>query len=112
MNTDIIYLTGYTENMDKMIGGLWRLHRQEGFPIDTSLIEVRERGWFPDWMDLLAEATVHGELPTLEKQVEIPDVVKPRFMAYLKHHGYPEVDFEIAAKRLLEKKRSDGVKVS
>lgn len=111
MITDTIYVTGLTDSGDLLCGGIWRLYRQEGFPVDLSVLILREKGVLPDLCEMMAEASMHSELPQLEKQC--PELFTPeaklKFMALLEREGYPQEDYTVAAERILLDKRLNGI---
>ena len=80
MNSSL-YITGTTSKGTKLIGGIWRVYRQHGFPVDLSLLEVREHGALPDVCEMMAEASLHDEPPQQVKQVPelFTDEVKAMF---------------------------------
>ena len=108
MNTDIIYTTGFNAEGKCLVGGIWRLYRQEGFPVDLSFMHIREMGHYPDYMEMMAEATMYGELERLLKQY--PEIftndIKGKFMLYLSSQGSDTIGFEKAAESIVKKKRS------
>ena len=108
MNTDIIYQTAITTEGKCLLGGVWRLYRQEGFPVDLSFITIREMGHRPDYMEMMAEATMHGELERLMRQYPeiFTDEVKNKFALYLLSHGSDTLGFEKAAENIVNQKRS------
>lgn len=38
-----------------MLGGMYRMHDQIGFPIDLCVLECEERGWRIDWLEALCD---------------------------------------------------------
>jgi hypothetical protein len=112
MQTDTIYITGLTPDGIPLVGGIWRLYRQEGFPVDLSLLTIREKELVPDIMELFAEATIHYELPQAFKQCPeiFTDEAKTKWLVYLKANGENETDQFQAAEKILLQKRSNGIK--
>lgn len=72
---DIIYTTGYTENGVPLIGGIWTLYHQEGFPIELSNLICNNNGWLVDWMEAMIDASRSHNCPALMKMLEslLPD---------------------------------------
>lgn len=52
--TSPLYVTAATRNAI-MLGGVFRMHDQVGFPIDCCIDEFRERGFLIDWMEALCD---------------------------------------------------------
>ena len=69
-NNKVIYVTGYTVEGDPLIGGIWTLHDQEGFPLEMSYIMCRNERWDIDWMEAMADASRSNNLPALMKAAE------------------------------------------
>jgi len=88
------------------------MHRQEGFPLDISLLECQERGLLPDIMELFAEATIYAELPMVEDNAPqlFTQEAKIRWLLYLRQ--YPEDDQFQAAEKILLDKRRNGHKLN
>lgn len=112
MNTDTIYITGLTPEGTPLVGGIWRMYRQEGFPVDLSIMIIREKSCLPDIMELFAEATIHMELPQVQKQCPelFDDETKGRWMLYLSANGLDKHDQFHAAEQILLKKRESAIK--
>lgn len=111
MINDIIYITGLTPEGIPLVGGIWRIYRQQGFPVDISLMEIREKGYLPDIMELFAESTFYAELPQVRKQV--PELFTleniHKWNLYLESFGLKESNqFDVAEKILMEK-RNNGI---
>jgi len=104
---DTIYITGITDAGTPLIGGLWRLYRQEGFPLDLSLLIVREKGCAPDIAELFAEATIHSELPQVHKQASELFTTETQNM-WLRMVATNSGDQFLAAEQLLLSKREHG----
>ena len=66
----IIYATGCTSDGTMLIGGIWRLWHQEGFPLEMAHLVCRDKGWRVDWLEAMADASRSDNLPALMKQVE------------------------------------------
>ena len=69
-NDDIIYTTGCTPDGTPLIGGVWTLRDQEGFPLEMSHLVCRDKGWAIDWMEAMADASRSNNCPALMKAVE------------------------------------------
>lgn len=111
MINDIIYITGLTPEGIPLVGGIWRIYRQQGFPVDISLMEIREKGYLPDIMELFAESTFYAELPQVRKQA--PELFTleniHKWNLYLESFGLKESNqFDVAEKILMEK-RNNGI---
>ena len=113
MNKDVVYRTGKAviDGQDKyLIGGLWRLHRQEGFTFDLGVLHVvQELNALPDLCEAMAEACIYNELPQLvmHRPDLFTDEVKLKFTTLLavlcKQHSLTQ---EEAFKFILNAKRS------
>lgn len=69
-NDEIIYTTGCTPDGTPLIGGVWTLRDQEGFPVEMSHLVCRDKGWAIDWMEAMADASRTNNCPALIKAVE------------------------------------------
>lgn len=87
--TEVIYPSGFfrggPNGLTVIYGGAWRLYRQEGFPIDLTVITLQEQGALIDWCEAMAEAFLHTELPQLCKQVEVPATAKNKFATLIEY---------------------------
>jgi hypothetical protein len=59
-----LYTTG-TPDGRPLIGGVWRLYHQDGFPIEMSWITARDGNASIDWMEAMADASTTNNLPAL-----------------------------------------------
>ena len=66
----IIYMTGHTPDLVPLIGGVWTLRDQEGFPIEMSHLVCKDKGWAIDWMEAMADASTSNNCPALIKAAE------------------------------------------
>lgn len=85
-----IYITDISKDHGHlMIGGVWRLWHQDGFPVEMSWLHARDQGNYVDWVEAMADASTDDNLPALVKQMEsflTPEDMmncKMRFMALL-----------------------------
>jgi len=67
---EIIYTTGCTEDGTYLIGGVWTLRDQVGFPIEMSHVVCKQNGWLIDWMEAMADASRSNNCPALMRVVE------------------------------------------
>lgn len=56
----IIYITGYTEDNQMVVGGVWSLYETHGLPLDIIFDVCIERKWIPGWIDLYKEMKKSG----------------------------------------------------
>jgi hypothetical protein len=52
----VLYQTGFTPDGIPLLGGIYRLKDQEGFPVDMAYELCRDKGVCPDWAEFLADA--------------------------------------------------------
>lgn len=110
MSQEIIYQTGYTTDGVPLIGGVWALRQQEGFPLEMSYMVCQSHGWLIDWLEAMGDASRTNDLPALMQQVEafLPsgDLLRMKlgFCAWLEK-GKPFAE-------LVEEKRRNGAKLS
>ena len=109
MTSDTIYITGTTPEGKLLIGGLWRKHRQEGFPLDISLMLCREQGLLPDVVELFAEAMIHFELPSVREHAPELFTIKTTMQWMHLLQTLPYTDQFQAAQHILLDKRSKGM---
>lgn len=69
-NDEIIYATGCAPDGTPLIGGVWMLRDQEGFPLEMSHLICRDKGWAIDWMEAMADASRTNNCPALIKAVK------------------------------------------
>ena len=105
-NSDsIIYATGSTPDGTVLIGGVWTLWDQEGFPLEMSHLLCQQKGWAVDWLEAMADASRTHNLPSLMDHVQtfLPDHVVERlregFLLVLKTKAYEQI---------VEEKRTNG----
>jgi hypothetical protein len=80
-----LYFTGHTPDGVPLVGGVWTLWAQEGFPLEMSYLVSRGNGWAVDWLEAMADASRSDDLPALIGHIEpflARDVVQ-RFKAAL-----------------------------
>lgn len=51
-----LYFTGLTEHGEPLMGGLFRMKDQLGFPLDMAFEKCREMRVCPDWFEAMADA--------------------------------------------------------
>lgn len=56
MTASPLYVTGVTPEGQPLVGGVYRMKDEFGFPIDLSVLVLREKGANVDWLELLADA--------------------------------------------------------
>jgi len=66
----VIYITGFALDGSPLIGGVWKMWHQQGFPLEMSHLVCAGKGWRVDWLDAMADASISGNLPSLMKHVE------------------------------------------
>lgn len=66
----VIYATGCTPDGVTLIGGIWKLWEQEGFPLEMSHLVCRDKGWAVDWLEAMADASTTNNCPALMKHIE------------------------------------------
>jgi hypothetical protein len=73
--SSVIYATGCTPDGVTLIGGIWKLWEQEGFPLEMSHLICRDKGWAVDWLEAMADASCTHNCPALVKHIEafLPD---------------------------------------
>lgn len=97
------------------MGGLWTAKRQEGIPLEMSVLELRDKGALPDFLECLLDAG-SVELPAFEldsaiKEIEsiVPSqypVIMQRFKALIAGSVQDGEDLQQVCKRLLDEKLS------
>lgn len=70
MSERIIYTTGTSRDGAVLIGGIWTLWAQEGFPLEMSYMIARTDGWAIDWLEAMADASTTNNLPIMMDKVE------------------------------------------
>ena len=86
----VIYATGCTPEGAILIGGIWKLWEQEGFPIEMSHLICRDNGWAVDWLEAMADASCTNNCPALVKHIE----------AFLKNLNWKTVEKRFADIRI------------
>ena len=67
---EIVYITGKTPDGKELVGGLWTLWSQEGFPIEMFHLKCEQEGTLVDWIEALADADRRNNLHALLMQME------------------------------------------
>lgn len=57
-----LYFTGKTPDGKLLLGGVFRMHDQEGFPIEASFEECQRKGWQVDWAEALADCWLNDPM--------------------------------------------------
>ncbi len=70
MTNQILYITGKTPCGKPLLGGVWRMFTQDGFPVEMSHILATQRGCLVDWCEAMLDAKESGTLPALVRQME------------------------------------------
>jgi len=70
MSDEIIYCTGISLDGEMLIGGVWTLRDQEGFPLEMAHLVCRDKGWRIDWLEAMADASRQDKCPALMEQIE------------------------------------------
>jgi hypothetical protein len=91
MSDQIIYPTGITQTGELLMGGVWKLWNEAGFPIEMSWLFFRDQNWGIDWMEAMADASTSNNLPSLMEKIaaflpqeEIGEI-KVKFMCLLRN---------------------------
>lgn len=66
----ILYRTGRTPQGIPLLGGVWRLWHQDGFPLEMSYLFCQAEGLAIDWLEAMADASLTDNLPALMEAVE------------------------------------------
>jgi hypothetical protein len=70
LTNEICYTTGCTSEGTTLIGGVWTLRDQEGFPLEMAHLIARDRGWAIDWAEAMADASRTNNCPALMDAIE------------------------------------------
>lgn len=102
---DTIYITGISTNGNLLVGGVWRVYHQDGFPLEMSYLILRDRGCSVDWLEAMADASTDNNLPALMKHLdflnqETIEILKINFMKALSYYGSYEKILEMKRKAL------------
>ena len=66
----VIYATDCAPDGTTLVGGVWKLWEQEGFPLEMSHMICRDKGWRVDWLEAMADASRSNNCPALVKHIE------------------------------------------
>lgn len=72
--TDPLYITGICPATKQlMLGGIFRMHDQVGYPVDCCIDESRERGFMIDWLEALCACWLNDclKFPSFARQAEL-----------------------------------------
>ena len=108
-NEAILYLTGYTTSGKALIGGVWTLRDQEGFPLEMSHVVAQGSDCVIDWAEAMADASISNRCPSLMQQIEsfLPaDTISHLKMGFM-HNVRSGKTFE----EIVSEKRANGKKV-
>lgn len=62
---NLIYMTGRTPEGTCLMGGVWKLWEQEGFPLEMSHVVCCAEGTAVDWLEAMADASCTDNCPAL-----------------------------------------------
>lgn len=105
----VIYATGCTPDGILLVGGVWTLRDQEGFPIEMSYLLVRDKGWLIDWAEAMADASLSNNCPALMKAVE--EFLPAQAIAHLRAGFVHMVRSGKRFEQVLAEKRENGKKM-
>lgn len=54
-----LYITGINPEGKPLMGGVFRMKDEHGFPLDCSRDVLKEKGWEIDYLELLCDAWLH-----------------------------------------------------
>ncbi len=97
----MIYTTGYTQQGVELVGGIWTLFDQEGFPIEMSYLKLKQDGKRVDWIEAMASASLSNNLPSLVAQMSLfmgeseLNLIKVLYSTLLKLGKTPEIIMEM-----------------
>ena len=66
----VMYATGCTPEGVVLIGGIWKMWEQEGFPIELAHILCRDKGCAVDWFEAMCDASITNNCPALMRQID------------------------------------------
>lgn len=70
MSKSVLYFTGVTENNQLLMGGIWKLWEQEGFPIELSNMVCKDHLVLADWIEAMLDASCSNNCPSLMTHLE------------------------------------------
>lgn len=70
MQNELVYVTGQTTDGHPLIGGIWKMWEQEGLPIEVVHLKCQQEGRRIDWLEAMADAAQHNNLPALMAHLE------------------------------------------
>ena len=106
----MLYYTGISTDGKMLIGGIWSLYHQEGFPIEMSYLVCKDNMGLVDWMEVMADASITHNCPALMRLIEgflpVDDIknIKLGFM-FMVHSGKT---FE----QIVQEKRNKGTSIN
>lgn len=56
----LIYIIGYTEADETVVGGIWKIYETHGLPLDIIFDLCIQRKWIPGWIDLYQDMIKSG----------------------------------------------------
>jgi hypothetical protein len=59
-NKNPLYIIGYTENKEPVMGGVWSAYETHGLPLDIIFDVCIQRKWIPGWPDLYKDMKKSG----------------------------------------------------
>lgn len=118
-----LYITGFTIGGEKIIGGIFKMQDQKGFPIDASFEICRENGWVIDWAEALCDCWINDclKFESFVRQAEMiskTDIeTKWKNFAIIVLNHFPEMmkaesPILEACKYILNGKISNGISIT
>jgi hypothetical protein len=65
-----LFQTGINPEGKPLVGGLWRMAHEMGFPLEIAYLECQQHGWAPNWREAMEDASKDNNLPALMRQLE------------------------------------------
>ena len=107
-NNTIIYLTGYTDKGLPLIGGVWTLKDQSGYPIEMSYVSAITNGYNIDWAEAMADASLSNRCPALMRDIET--FLSTETISHLKNGFIHNIKSGKSFQCILDDKRANGKK--
>jgi hypothetical protein len=102
-----LYITGKTTDGKILIGGVWTLWQQEGFPVEMSHLACQGRDISIDWLEAMADASTTDNCPALMDL--IISFLPADTITHLKISFMRVLASGMTYQQILEKKRSHSL---
>jgi hypothetical protein len=102
-----LYITSITPEGKFLLGGIWKLYSQEGYPLEMSHLSCPE-GHVIDWFEAMLDASTTNECPSLMDKIS--DFLPRETLSHLKRGFVLASQSGKTYQQLLDEKRQNATR--